>query len=285
MNAPAPRLLYHYTTQTGFIGIVCSREIWASKIHYLNDSQEFAVGLDIARRILSRRRSIESDSTQLTKIACLEGNLDTIEKINICVCSFSSEPDLLSQWRAYGGGTGGYAIGFRHDTLAKLCVGRKFQLVRCVYERSEQEQMLEQLIESSLAQDFNTNPGTSEVKDGVVTMRRFRTGGDFREKFCELAPLLKHSSFREEAEWRLVSTQGLSVMDLQFRAGKSAIIPYSAFPLGDNLHDAVDSVTIGPTATPDLAHSSAQMLLTKQRGGAAGQLIQVTSSKIPYRNW
>jgi len=33
--------LYHYTTQSGFMGIVSNKEIWATHTQYLNDSKEF----------------------------------------------------------------------------------------------------------------------------------------------------------------------------------------------------------------------------------------------------
>jgi hypothetical protein len=36
-----PRILYHYTSQQGFLGIVEHRAIWASSIFHLNDAAEF----------------------------------------------------------------------------------------------------------------------------------------------------------------------------------------------------------------------------------------------------
>ena len=49
-------ILYHYTSPAGLLGIVKSRSLWASGIHYLNDSSEYrhAVGVlqDCARRPL-----------------------------------------------------------------------------------------------------------------------------------------------------------------------------------------------------------------------------------------
>ena len=39
-NPPPQKILYHYTSQEGLIGILTHRCIWASKIHYMNDSKE-----------------------------------------------------------------------------------------------------------------------------------------------------------------------------------------------------------------------------------------------------
>jgi hypothetical protein len=36
-----PPILYHYTSQDGLLGILDSKSIWASKVQYLNDEQEF----------------------------------------------------------------------------------------------------------------------------------------------------------------------------------------------------------------------------------------------------
>ena len=44
-----PEILYHYTSQAGLIGMLHTKTIWASKIHYLNDSKEFALALKLAR--------------------------------------------------------------------------------------------------------------------------------------------------------------------------------------------------------------------------------------------
>jgi hypothetical protein len=41
LNRHPPGILYHYTTQTGLLGIITSGEIWASHTQYLNDVREF----------------------------------------------------------------------------------------------------------------------------------------------------------------------------------------------------------------------------------------------------
>ena len=47
-NSDLPEILYHYTSQTGLIGMLNTETIWASKIRYLNDSKEFALALELA---------------------------------------------------------------------------------------------------------------------------------------------------------------------------------------------------------------------------------------------
>ena len=54
-NSDLPEILYHYTSQTGLKGMLNKKTIWASKIHYLNDSKEFALALKLARNELTER--------------------------------------------------------------------------------------------------------------------------------------------------------------------------------------------------------------------------------------
>jgi hypothetical protein len=53
-----PNVLYHYTSQAGFLGIIQTREIWASNLLFLNDSMEF----NYARKILQQEiRNLQED--------------------------------------------------------------------------------------------------------------------------------------------------------------------------------------------------------------------------------
>lgn len=95
-----PPILYHYTDQHGLLGILKSKEIWASHTQYLNDAREFrhAVGL-----VKKEVEGMLKDATGLRRDLLLEMQeavKTSIETINVCVCSFSEERDILSQWRA-----------------------------------------------------------------------------------------------------------------------------------------------------------------------------------------
>lgn len=41
LNRTPPAILYRYTTQRGLLGIISSKEIWATHTQYLNDAREF----------------------------------------------------------------------------------------------------------------------------------------------------------------------------------------------------------------------------------------------------
>src|SRR4030042_493883 len=48
-----PERLYHYTSIDGLKGILDSRCLLASQIHFLNDTQEFKYSFDILKKLIS----------------------------------------------------------------------------------------------------------------------------------------------------------------------------------------------------------------------------------------
>jgi hypothetical protein len=108
--------LYHYTTQSGLLGIIEHKQIWATHTQYLNDRREFLHAIDLVRHEIDEMLgTVEPQNHQI--FADMRDGLAGHESINVCVCSFSEERDSLSQWRAYAGGTSGFAIGFPGDLL------------------------------------------------------------------------------------------------------------------------------------------------------------------------
>lgn len=49
---------------------------------------------------------------------------------------------------------------------------------------------------------------------------------EFIISLFSLAPMLKHESFKEEKEWRIVSSRLRVMPKIEFRANESTIIPY-----------------------------------------------------------
>jgi hypothetical protein len=61
-----------------------------------------------------------------------------LETAPLFIACFSEEKDDLSQWRAYAGGKGGYAIRFYMQKLAKSGVGCECLLLKVEYEPENQ---------------------------------------------------------------------------------------------------------------------------------------------------
>jgi hypothetical protein len=45
----SPQSLYHYTDQGGLLGIIENKELWATKVQYMNDATEFGRAVDLAK--------------------------------------------------------------------------------------------------------------------------------------------------------------------------------------------------------------------------------------------
>ncbi len=117
-----------------------------------------------------------------------------------CVSALASIRSL-SQWRAYRGGGGGYAIGFDFFHLLRV-LGRPCVLRRVVYEENEQMGLIDSAINEFLTvlQAEIENQSAKQVAGSFLPAlcHAFRsTIGEFF--FC-----FKHPDFKEEREWRLV---------------------------------------------------------------------------------
>ncbi len=107
-----PKYLYHYTTAEGLKGIIENQEIWASDIFSLNDASEVYHGVALLKKHLATQQETSEGrlNTSLEAFREALGEIGPHTATPTYVCSFSEEPNDLSQWRAYCP-DGGYAIG------------------------------------------------------------------------------------------------------------------------------------------------------------------------------
>ena len=237
-----PAILYHYTTQQGLLGIIGDKEIWASHTQYLNDVREFRHALDLVREEAATMHD-EGDRDEYARY-CLaimqDALLPGMEDINVCVCSFSEKGDMLSQWRAYGESASGFAIGFLGAYLREVSQEHGW-LVPVIYDEGRQRLLVRTLLEDVLAE---------HLKLSAKEREQSQPGGNLWTYLHRYAPILKHKSFQEECEWRII-TKPLPCTDQRFgyRAGASMIIPYFRLPLGKRKSLGIKEIVIGPTPT------------------------------------
>jgi hypothetical protein len=151
-----PALVYHYTGQHGLMGIVSSGKVWATSTNNLNDTQEFEHAKYLAIGLIASRSHTEADPTIKRHL----GHLQTAAQgagINICVASWSSVPDDLSQWRAYSQGGTGYSVDVTGALLSKLAVAQDFVFAACVYDEDQQQQLMSSLIDAALARNLEND--------------------------------------------------------------------------------------------------------------------------------
>ena len=307
-------LLYHYTTQQGLLGILNNKNkcIWATHSQYLNDKREGGIVLQALLNELSSR--VKSDS--LFQLLGMEPNIakqpectdeETLSQAigaanwvtsqNVFVASFSEEGNLLSQWRAYSGKSGGYSIGFKPGFLR--AAGRRFlkgrpdsfymdadPLLICVYYDEREKQSLENEIEGLVSSYINSVHSNAEVKVASGTE-------GFRHPFAIAAghfiplgmrsAITKDYGFHEEIEWRLVFllNQNSIPTDLKLRTGSSMLMPYIEIPLHwEDQPIEIKEIIVGPCQYPDSAIRSVEMLLKREEIYG----VEVKDSNIPYRS-
>jgi hypothetical protein len=265
---PSRNTIFHYTSQQGLLGIIKEKALWLSSIRHLSDAAEFGYSVELVRDRLMRKLRAERGPWNHYYGAILE-RLDLVKEVAPFVGSFSEHGDLLSQWRAYTPNGIGFSIGFKYQYLIDLAEKQQCRLVKCVYQKAEHDVIVEELI--TLGGRL-VNGG--EYEDAVTA---------FFLGFYNVAPAMKHPSFSEELEWRLVKEVALpNDVARKFREGKSMLIPYKEFKLAKE--DGVISfsrVFVGPTPHMDLSIASLQNLLMISEVDG----WKITASSIPYRSW
>lgn len=272
-----PALLYHYTDQQGLLGILNNRAIWATAVGYLNDSSEFRHAREVARTVLNARIA-NANLDDKTLLYDLLATIDTTGG-NICVTSFSVQGDSLSQWRAYSGSGAGYAIGFDSKRLDLIAKANECKLAKCIYDDKAQFEFIDAIVETSLVENRlrKDEPVEGDDVDDLVP------GGDFAYRINRYACVLKNGNFSSEEEWRLIS-RGISYRRMQYRPGRSTIVPYRSIDLADSEGKMpVAEIVIGPTPQPEQAGKAVFGLL--YASGLKPMRISIRQSSIPFRNW
>jgi hypothetical protein len=73
-----PTSLFHYTSIQGVEGILKTKSVWASILHFMNDSQEWLYSLDLVKRELEKRATLRDETHWLAFIAEISQALNGI---------------------------------------------------------------------------------------------------------------------------------------------------------------------------------------------------------------
>jgi len=266
-------LLCHYTTLSGLIGIVDSKCIWASSMHYLNDSAELKHAFSLIQAWLELHLKHERGPCNDLYGALLEA-LPLFSEFQIFVCSFSALGDTLSQWRGYCPNGIGCSIGFSPDMIKRQSSKQGFRLLRCVYDVDEQKAICEEVL---------TRACKIANEEKREELRRSAVVDNFFPSFMQIAAAIKNASFAEEQEWRLIGGPfAIEHPQIRFRAGKYAVIPYFEFELAAKSEILqFEQVLVGPNPDPAMSKQSVEYLL-KCRNVRCNR---IDGYKGTYRGW
>ena len=283
MTHDEPELLYHYTNTSGLLGLVQNQDFWATDARYLNDSSEVsyasAVTQNYAERLMldlvmkaakDRQEEVENALDplrykELERIGYLAKGLREGQEIGYHphVVSFSANGDQLSQWRGYGHGTEGYALGFSRNLLDRTVAEKPdLSLLRVTY--GIDEPTWERLRDDIWGYAFNG-------KDAADSY--------FKKTLLPLLASIKDPGFREEKEWRLLSIE-LDPAKPRFRVNETGmLIPYVEIPWPTS---SLREIKLGPGINTELRKTAVQELLFRSLKSDAMQ-VKITTSEIPFR--
>jgi hypothetical protein len=220
----------------------------------------------------------------------------------------SAAEDQLGQWRGYSHGSLGVSLAFDLKTFRPPPnIGTFVSFAPCVYDPVEKEKLVLHALHHfkeevggyrervfKAACELNPEKLTSTDKEQVVKefLEAHPSKKEPKEKFVaavvntridsmRIAALLKHSSFQEESEWRLVLPTLLDAPTPkknppQFRVEKTTLIPYVAYPFSAEPLPLVD-IILGPGSDENSVFA-AQRFLKSQDVNLTPRL-----SKVPYR--
>jgi hypothetical protein len=249
-TASPPDILWHYTNAAGFLGIFRSGKLWATNTDYLNDASEMRYARHLVLRGVNSVRScaVNRDEHEMLNLLCdcIGSNVSR----PVFVTSLSAEKNELSQWRAYGGSSGSFALGFNSKMLVAAIAKNtetRFSLCKCTYDEAHSASLCQQFVDS-LLREFRVHrhahtPSGSDYQETLDLVH------EAVRIFDTFAPLIKHPDFVRESEWRLVSDPvDLTERPIRLREGRTRIVPYLELTIAKDKSDPKFTVhtLIGP---------------------------------------
>ncbi len=284
-----PSKLYHYTSLDGVIGILQNRTIYASNAMFLNDPTEIVYGQKLIKEAITN--IVQNKDFQTTyyggfgsqEVEILQSALNVIDNVNInntFVSCFTSQSDMLSQWRGYA--NGGVRLGFNRDKLLDSIIDSGFYLHRVDYNRSSQVIFIEKIIGSLLTYLLVESDDYLSVFDGKTIMELDRDiiPQALVEILMSNIRHYKDCGFKEEREYRLIRNSQDIETDkahkTKYRSNGKFIVPYSELKFKNPI--PITDIVVGPSPFSDKLKLGLELLLESE----GYKCVKVKLSSIPY---
>lgn len=277
-----PARLFHYTTPGGLIGILKTKELWATGVDHLNDSSEIDYCIEWVRLLCENASRTHAHGDEVLALLAGFAECSGAAARHYFVASLTAESDVLSQWRAYSP-DGGYALGLSSEQLIGVGSNQGFRLVKCCYDAVQMQQIIQEWIA------YFVKKYELAVNEGLPPPEALKeTKWQFSQHIARFGTTFKHEKFSEEREWRLVSSQVADADErVEFCVKEGNIAPYFRFALADATYpdlarrrdaSAVIKVRCGPKNKTGRSQLTIQRLLNRYVGGGI-----YSPSDIPYR--
>lgn len=230
--------VYHYTTASGFLGIISSQSLRATDFSFLNDSSEIEYGVNLITAMAQKLPAVPRDHSQWDNRSDLLRAINAFRTLNeLYVTCFTSLRDDLSQWRGYGGADADrYCIGFRRSSLNVLSAPEhaytSIRVVDLLYDPSEQQRRIQAVLAHHEQYKFLTQ--------------------DTIQQLSEIALMCKNPSFAAEREVRVAISILLNTASdvVEFAVTRGRIKPYISVAMERSARLPIEEVIVLPAGVP-----------------------------------
>jgi hypothetical protein len=210
--------IYYYCSADVFFSILINGTLWLTDNRLMNDIQECQfIGT------LFNKFKNQFDDDENKKIDDFMENEMSSPKF---LCCFSDDGgDKLSQWRGYGNDGQGFSIGFDRMTLNQMIgVGKELKTVS-YYDDVE-------------ISEYDPNNPNSLIRQSSI-VEKIKTAlkdGGYLRQLAFLSALVKHNSFIEEKEVRIICCDDDGK---KFECVKNRIFPYIEVDVGKSIKEII----------------------------------------------
>jgi hypothetical protein len=206
--------LFHYTDLGGFRGIVSDHDLWLTHLRYSNDDEEMLHGQRVVSEVIEEQIYAPVAPDRSAFLESVKEKL--MQQVDVYICCFCLQDDLLSQWRAYGANGMGVSVGIDPTEFASLAgpdspPGGLLRIWKVFYKEDQQRNIIKALLDCGMFQ-----PGTPEERaENTAAAIQF------------FVPTFKNENFAGEQECRMIFTpQAGFKLSPKFRVGRGMLIPY-----------------------------------------------------------
>lgn len=269
-------LIYHYTSAKGLKGILENKCIWATDNRFLNDPTEIKYSQEILLKSIVSIEDLKNDKETVDSII---KEYVYYPKYNIYLISFCENNDSVSMWNYYAE-SNGFSLEIEKEKLIKelKVIGDtkeitdvKYYFGKVIYNKKDQIDKIQKTLKKHVLDNIN---GNDKNKREIIK--------EFIKQYFSLSPFLKHQSYEDEKEVRLVIL--LSEEDTKkfcyYRLSQNGIfIPY--IKIGIILNNRlIRSIKLHPLQMFELSKSGLSEYL---QNVSLISNIEIIKSDVPFR--
>lgn len=282
LDADQHPTLYHYCSTSTFLSIIQRKCLWLSDVNTMNDFGEVNWAYD---------RFIEAANAVLDQVGRefveLVDEIISTSQLRLLpmLCAFSTDGDVLSQWRAYADDGSGVAIGFDAKKVGTLSI----RIAPIEYSREKQVEHFRTWLLA--AHELHTALPEKEKKKFLfemgtllsVDMAFYKNPAFSEEKEVRILRALD-ARINEQGQWTLTDNGGSGErvsrkkLPVHFRAARNGgVVSYVELPLSGLGAEAITEIVVGPKS-PNSGNEISMAL------NAAGfRNVRIRQSTATYR--